>query len=120
ANTRTMQVWEVQGARPRLALELEHRSSFGFTRDREAFYCFFPDRTLAVYELSSGKRVRSVKVPDLPTASAFRPGHPDEVAVAGPKGVHVLDLSSGKVLHHFPAIEHGGWVDWRPDGEQLA
>src|SRR5262249_21355766 len=94
--------------------------SFGFLRDREAFYCFHPDKTMSIHELPSGKKLRSVKVPEVPTASAFRPGHPTEVALAGPTGVRVLDVASGKVLHQFPAIEHGGWVDWRPDGEQLA
>jgi eukaryotic-like serine/threonine-protein kinase len=116
----TCRFWDVE--RRRLVVE-PPAHAFDFTPDSRRAAVTWPDQSIKIYDLGSGREVKRLpKRPAWTHSLAFSPdGRQLAVSFLEPRvPVEVLDVETGKVVVTLP---HPGGVRslaWRPDGRLLA
>src|SRR5262249_45266994 len=99
-----------------------HEAALAFHRNGQLLAIGHADKSVSVYDLTTGRRVQRLAVSAAPFHVAFHP-RDGRLAVACGNAVQLFDADTGKEL---PALRHAAvvtWtssVAWHPDGRRLA
>jgi WD40 repeat protein len=120
-------VWQVDGDAPKELLNQEEVRAAMFVPDRAEIVIYTTANDLIIQPLTGKEKPKTLRLPELVKEPPpvdwpweCEPGPNRQVAVAGFKHVHVIDLEAGKVVASFPV--RGGVSDmrWSHDGATLA
>jgi WD40 repeat protein/tRNA A-37 threonylcarbamoyl transferase component Bud32 len=120
-------VWQVDGETPKELLRLDHVRAAMFAPDRLEIVLYTEAGKLVLHSLTGKDKPRTFAIPEiakLPVAAIWRwecePGPNRQVAVAGPRKVHVIDLEAGKAVAAFELPDDATDLQWSRDGATLA
>jgi WD40 repeat protein len=112
-------LWKLDGPRPVAVLDDDHYQ-LTFRPDNRECAASYPDGSIRVYDVASGKEERRWQPgtlrPDL--GLRWNPRRPLLLA-SSPEGVWVLSADTGRIEWQVPT-GGDGWVDWHPEGRLLA
>jgi serine/threonine protein kinase/WD40 repeat protein/tetratricopeptide (TPR) repeat protein len=115
-----VRVWRLADDGPVLALDEAAPRSFAFSPDSRSCSIGHADGSIALYDLVSGQRLRTLPGDPGSADVAFHPTKP-QLAVLTRTGIHVCDLESGATVasFSFPGQAYPAPA-WSPDGTLLA
>jgi serine/threonine protein kinase/WD40 repeat protein len=122
ASQRPLQVWELKSgvSQPLLTLA-DAATQPEFSPDGRTLAIGMPDKSLRLFDLTTGQETKRVPLDLLPERLAF---HPDgqKIALSSTQqhGVQVRDLLSGRVMYSLPHPAGVQAVAWHPRGQLLA
>jgi serine/threonine protein kinase/WD40 repeat protein len=119
-----LQCWKLAGPTPELAFDEADVTTYDFSPDSRQCAVTRAEGHLDLLDRATGKCVQRIEQATAPNRAhevhlAF---HPDQakVAVAGPRGVSVVDLQAGRVVLKLPDERAAYHVCWHPNGRTLA
>jgi serine/threonine protein kinase/WD40 repeat protein len=111
-------LWRLDGARPVKVLDDDHVRS-AFRPDGLQWAACYPDRSIRLLDLESGRVVRRLAGPENPGRICWNPRRP-QLALRLSSGIQVLHLDNGRLDPPFPHSRGSGWWAWHPEGRLLA
>ncbi len=118
ANGWHSRLWHLDGTKP-VAILTAHEMG-DFRADSRQFAAGYPDGSLRIHDLPSGKEVRRFATGLRDFSVRWNPKRP-QLVLWVPSGWRVVDVETGKVLLEKKQLDGAmGWIDWHPDGNVLA
>ena len=126
-NRNKLVVWQVDGDTPKELLKLETVRAAMFSPDRPEIVIYTMAGDLVVHPLTGKEKPKTFRIPELAKEPApidwpweCEPGPNRQVAVAGFKRIHVIDLEASKVVATFAIPGRVSDLRWSHDGATLA
>jgi serine/threonine protein kinase/WD40 repeat protein/Tfp pilus assembly protein PilF len=112
-------LWDLERLKPKAVLDDEH-GGFGFGPDSRQCAASYPDGTIRILEMASGRELRRFRVDfDLTAGLWWNPKLP-QLVIGTRRALRLLALDTGKVSSVGPKLAYYDWVDWHPEGRTLA
>jgi WD40 repeat protein len=113
-------LWRLDGTKPVAVLDA-YRYGFTFRPDGRECAASYPDGSIRVHELPTGKERRrwQLAFPDPSPGLLWNPKRPLLLAFS-PKAAWVLHAETGRVVWRLSEGGVVSWVDWHPEGRLLA
>jgi serine/threonine protein kinase/WD40 repeat protein/tetratricopeptide (TPR) repeat protein len=115
-----LQVWQVDGPAPRLAIDVQKNNGFAAFSPDSRRLVSVSEGQLRVYQLPDGKTTQSIPIQIRSDQDLAYHPRLDRVALAATGGIQILDLNTEQTVRRIVLPGPAVHVAWHPDGELLA